>query len=151
MTESVDVTPTILEWVGAEVPNSMDGRSLLPLVDGPIPDGWRAHTYSELDFGNPLKPTLWQHELGTGVADSALCILRDQRFTLVEFAADLPPMLFDHEAGGEHENVAERPEYAADLARLTRSLLRHRMRNSDQTLSHYSITDKGAQMARRFG
>jgi arylsulfatase A-like enzyme len=30
-TESVDLTPTILDWVGQEIPNSMDGRSLLPL------------------------------------------------------------------------------------------------------------------------
>ncbi|MEX0351557.1 MAG: alkaline phosphatase family protein [Paracoccaceae bacterium] len=148
-TESIDVTPTILDWMGAERPNSMDGRSLLPLIEGETPQGWREHTYSELDFSDPLSPTLAEQRLGTGPDDSSLCILREDRFTLIEFAADLPPILFDHQGAGEMENVAPRPEYQSDLARLTRSLLRHRMRNADQTLSLYSITDDGPKRRSR--
>ncbi|MFA3916266.1 alkaline phosphatase family protein [Ruegeria hyattellae] len=148
-TESIDVTPTILDWMGASVPNSMDGRSLLPLIHGKTPQGWREHTYSELDFSDPLTPTDAEQRLGTGPGDSSLCILREDRFALIEFAADLPPVLFDHDGAGEMENVADRPEYQGDLARLTRTLLRHRMRNADQTLSLYSITDDGPKLRKR--
>ncbi|MCX8955569.1 sulfatase-like hydrolase/transferase, partial [Ruegeria sp. NA] len=49
-TESVDVTPTILDWIGQAAPNAMDGRSLLPLVRGNIPDDRRDYSFSGLDF-----------------------------------------------------------------------------------------------------
>ena len=149
-TESIDITPTILDWVGQEVPNSMDGRSLKPLLQGEVPQDWRRYSFSELDFSDPEKPTQWQTELGTGNSDSCLGILRDDRFTLVEFAADLPPMLFDHHGKGEGENVAAAPEFAQDLARLGRQMLRHRMQNMDHSLSLYSITPQGPTSVRRY-
>lgn len=142
-TESIDLTPTILDWVGQRVPNSMDGRSLLPLLNGTVPDDWRSYSFSELDFAEPEAPTLWQKRLGTTPCNSCLGILRDERFTLVEFAADLPPLLFDRAGQGEMENVAENPAFAADLSRLTRQMLRHRMQNMDHTLSLDTITNDG--------
>lgn len=145
ITESIDVTPTILDWVGREIPNAMDGRSLLPLLLGEVPQGWRQYSFSELDFGAPLEPTLWQQALGTSASDSCLSILRDARFTLVEFAADLPPLLFDAKGQGELEDVSGKPEFAKDLARLTRQMLRHRMKNMDHTLSMTAITPEGAR------
>ncbi len=148
-TESIDITPTILDWVGHAIPNSMDGRSLLPLLRGQTPPDWRSHSFSELDFADPVAPTRWQKDLGTGLSDSCLSILRDDRFTLVEFAADLPPLLFDHNGQGEAENVAEKPEFAKDLARLSRRMLRHRMRNMDHGLSLYALTPQGPRQARR--
>lgn len=143
-TESIDLVPTILDWVGQDIPNSVDGRSLLPLITGDVPADWRSYSVSELDFADPTAPTLWEKQLGTDASTSNLSILRDERFTLVEFAAEhLPPMLFDHHGAGEMENVAARPEYAADLAHLTRQMLRHRMRNMDHTLSMEMITKAG--------
>ncbi|MEP2718817.1 sulfatase-like hydrolase/transferase [Pseudophaeobacter sp.] len=149
VTESIDLTPTLLDWVGQEIPNAMDGASLLHLLRGETPAGWRQYSYSELDFGDPEVPTIWQQELGTATSDSSLAILRDSRFTLVEFAADLPPLLFDHEGAGEMQDVAAHPERQGDLARLTRQMLRHRMRNADQSLSLHSITADGPRVQRR--
>ncbi|WP_170415375.1 sulfatase-like hydrolase/transferase [Ruegeria atlantica] len=149
-TESIDVTPTILDWIGQTIPNSMDGRSLLPLMKGQIPDDWRAYSFSELDFAEPEKPTIWQQVLGTGNSDSCLGILRDERFTLVEFAADLPPILFDHQDGGQLRNKAEDPEYMVVLTRLSRQMLRHRMKNMDHTLSLDSITADGPKTKPRY-
>ncbi len=149
VTESIDLTPTILDWVGQEIPNAMDGASLLPLVQGAPPADWRQYSFSELDFGEPEAPTGWQQFLGTTASDSSLAILRDGRFTLVEFAADLPPLLFDHHGAGEMENVAEDPAFQGDLARLCRQMLRHRMRNMDHTLSLHSITSDGPRQQNR--
>ncbi|WP_420583948.1 sulfatase-like hydrolase/transferase [Ruegeria sp.] len=149
-TESVDITPTILDWIGQAVPNSMDGRSLLPLLQGQTPGDWRGYSFSELDFAEPEAPSPWQQQLGTGNSDSCLSILRDDRFTLVEFAADLPPLLFDHHGKGEGENVADDPAFAADLARLGRQMLRHRMRNMDHTLSLHTLTPDGAKTQPRY-
>ncbi|MFK7754029.1 MAG: sulfatase-like hydrolase/transferase [Sedimentitalea sp.] len=147
--ETIDITPTILDWVGQDIPNSMDGRSLLALLQGDQPPDWRRYSFSELDFSEPSKPTLWEQALGTGPSDSSLAILREERFTLVEFAADLPPILYDHAAAGEHKNVATQPQYQSDLNRLTRLMLRHRMRNMDHTLSLTTITSQGPVTSRR--
>jgi arylsulfatase A-like enzyme len=147
--ETVDITPTILGWVGQDIPNSVDGRSLLPLLRGDTPADWRQYSFSELDFSEPLAPTPWETALGTGPSDSTLAILREDRFTLVEFAADLPPILYDHSAQGAAENVAAQPAYQADLARLTRRMLRHRMRNMNHTLSLVSITPDGPKTTPR--
>ncbi|WP_120500068.1 sulfatase-like hydrolase/transferase [Roseovarius sp. EL26] len=148
-TESIDVAPTILDWVRQGIPNSMDGRSLMPLLQGETPQDWRSYSFSELDFSEPQSPTLWEKALNTGPSDSCLSILRDARFSLVEFAADLPPMLFDHHGKGELENVADQPEFTSDLNRLTRAMLRHRMRNMDHTLSLDTITTDGPKSRSR--
>jgi arylsulfatase A-like enzyme len=149
--ETIDITPTILDWVGQDVPNSMDGRSLLPLLRGEVPDDWRAYSFSEFDFSEPEAPTIWEEALGTGPSDSSLAILREARFTLVEFAADLPPILYDHRGSGEEMNVADEPEYQKDLNRLTRLMLRHRMKNMDHTLSLVTITKDGPRQKMRYG
>lgn len=149
VTESIDLTPTILDWVGQEIPNAVDGASLLPLLHGDTPAEWRQYSYSELDFGDPEVPTIWQQMLGTSISESSLAILRDTRFTLVEFAADLPPLLFDHHGAGEMKNVALNSEFQADLTRLTRQMLRHRMRNADHSLSLHSITADGPRVKQR--
>lgn len=148
-TESIDITPTILDWAGLRPPNAMDGRSLMPLLTGETPQDWRTFTFSELDFGDPIAPTQWQAALDIDASTSNLAILREARLTLVEFAADLAPMLFDREADGVPVNVADRPEYAPDLARMTRAMLRHRMRNMDHTLSLEAITADGPRRGRR--
>lgn len=147
--EAIDITPTILDWVGQDIPNSMDGRSLLPLLQGKVPDDWRSFSVSELDFSEPLSPTLWQDALGTGPSDSSLMILREARFTLVEFAADLPPILYDHQNQGEAENVADQLEYQSELTRMTRLMLRHRIKNMDHTLSLTAITKDGPRQQSR--
>ena len=149
ITESIDLTPTILDWVGQETPNAMDGASLLPLLHGETPADWRDYSFSELDFGDPEVPTIWQEMLGTSTSESNLAILRDGRFSLVEFAADLPPLLYDHRGAGEMENLALIDEFQADLARLSRQMLRHRMRNADHSLSLYSITPEGPHLKQR--
>ncbi|MDE4192311.1 sulfatase-like hydrolase/transferase [Phaeobacter gallaeciensis] len=147
ITESIDLTPTILDWVGQEIPNAMDGTSLLPLLRGEAPTDWRRYSYSELDFADPA--TTGAGAFGIRPSEASLAILRDERFTLVEFAADLPPILFDHQGAGEMENVAGDPALQADLARLTRTMLRHRMRNADHTLSLHEITTNGPRAHRR--
>lgn len=144
-TESIDIVPTILDWVGQPAHDAMNGRSLMPFLRDEFPADWRGYSFSELDFADPLSPTAWQRHLGTGLADSCLGILRDDRFTLVEFAADLPPLLFDGAGQGELENVADHPDHADTLVRMTREMLRHRMRNMDKTLSNWMITPDGAQ------
>jgi arylsulfatase A-like enzyme len=61
--ETIDIAPTILDWVGQDIPNSMDGRSLLPLLRGDVPQDWRTYSFSELDFQSPARPHFGKRRL----------------------------------------------------------------------------------------
>ena len=130
-TESIDVTPTILDWIGGKAPSTMNGVSLLPLLSGKTPADWRGHTVSELDFGNPVEPTQWQKDLGLPAEHCKLAILRTRSHTLVHFNGALPPLLFDRRNGPEAQDMAADPSAAALLLDLTRRMLDHRMTHAE--------------------
>ena len=55
VTESVDVLPTICEFMGADVPLQADGWSLAPFVRGePAPAHWRDTAHFEWSFADPV-------------------------------------------------------------------------------------------------
>jgi len=41
-----DIMPTVLEWLGVEMPKDIHGRSLLPILEQENPDGWDETTFS---------------------------------------------------------------------------------------------------------
>jgi len=45
MVLNVDVAPTLLEWAQVEVPDAMQGRSAVPVLEGRTPDDWRTSMY----------------------------------------------------------------------------------------------------------
>ncbi|MDE0124290.1 MAG: sulfatase [Bryobacterales bacterium] len=55
MTLNIDVCPTILDAAGLETPESMNGRSLMPLARGGSP-GWRREWFYEHLFEHPQVP-----------------------------------------------------------------------------------------------
>ena len=142
-TESIDVTPTILDFIGAIVPHSMDGCTLRPFIEGEEPKAWRGFSVSELDFGDPIHPTVWQRQLGVSLDDANLSVLRTDRHRFVQFAADIPAILFDMDDGGEADDISSRTDVMPILLDLSRQMLSHRMRNTDGTFSRTKVTSKG--------
>ncbi|QYX58665.1 sulfatase-like hydrolase/transferase [Roseovarius sp. SCSIO 43702] len=142
MTESVDVTPTILDLIGQEVPDTMDGVSLRPFLEGVQPDGWRTHSFSELDFGDPVDPTLWQEALGLGADDANLAILRTRDRALVHFNGGLPPVLLERDNTGE-ERIAEADDKI--LLEMSQAMLNHRMRHAEGRFARTMITAEGVR------
>jgi len=147
MVESIDITPTILDLLGFDIPDSMDGRSLRPFLQGHSAADWPDYSYSELDFGNPLRPTRFQEVLGIGPDEANLAILRERDQTLVQFGADLPCVLFDKTGPGEAENVAGASGAAETILRMTQKMLRHRMQNPDGLFARTMITSGGPKRA----
>jgi arylsulfatase A-like enzyme len=142
-TQSIDVAPTILDWVGNPVPSSMDGQSLVPFLEGETPPDWSDITMSELDFGDPVTPTIWQRQHGLAANVCNVAILRKGDLTLAHFNAGWPPLLFDHGAQGEFRNIAGDPDAAPVLLEMTQALLSHRMTRAEGTFANTMITPKG--------
>ena len=108
-TETIDTMPTILEWLGGEIPRQCDGRSLLPFVrEGKAPADWRTEVHYEFDFRD-LYYSQPESALGLHMDRCSLAVVQDEAWKYVHFAA-LPPLLFDLKADpGQFHNLAEDP------------------------------------------
>ncbi len=144
LSESIDLTPTILDLAGHTDPTTMDGNSLRPFLSGQQPAHWRDCVHLELDYGEPDSETVWQKATGVPFHQANLAILREHRFKLVHFNGALAPLLFDL-ASDPHEmaDLATDPAHAETLLRMTRKLLNLRMQWADRTLSDMKITPGG--------
>jgi arylsulfatase A-like enzyme len=143
-TESVDVMPTILDWLGGAVPRACDGRSLLRVLRGDKPADWRTELHYEYDFRDVYYSDA---ETGTGVAmdDASLCVVQDDRYKYVHFPT-LPPLFFDlAEDPNQFVNRAEDPACAALVRDYAQKALSWRMRHAERTLTHYRATPDGLE------
>lgn len=144
LTESVDVAPTILEWIGATPPRAFNGRSLAPFLEGATPPGWRDHVFLECDVSDLEAPSRFERRLGLSPAQAGFAILRERRWKYVHFNGGLPPLLFDIAADPqERTDRAADPACAPELLRLARRMLDHRMTHAHHALSLTQITEGG--------
>ncbi len=144
-TESVDIVPTILDWLGRDIPAQCDGQSLLPFLEGASPADWRQEVHYEIDFRyTPNLPRLdAETSLGLKPDECYLTAIRDRHYKYVHFAA-LPPLLFDMERDpAEMNNLADRPEHAATVLRYAQKMLSWRMRHADRTLANLHLSEQG--------
>ncbi|MEM7223828.1 MAG: alkaline phosphatase family protein [Pseudomonadota bacterium] len=140
--ESVDIMPTILEWIGAPIPPQCDGRSLVPYLQGDVPSAPRAEVHWSFDFRD-LAEKAGRPVLGLTPETSSMMGMRDERYKYVHFAG-LPPVFFDlQEDPDEFHNLAGDPAHAARVMDYAQRLLSWRMARDDRTLSHLRITESG--------
>jgi arylsulfatase A-like enzyme len=51
LVEAIDLAPTFIEYFGGKPPDHvLEGRSLMPLLQGPRPSDWRKVVFSEYDY-----------------------------------------------------------------------------------------------------
>ena len=141
-TESVDVMPTILDWLGGAIPPASDGISLLPVLAAPTPT--RDALHYEYDFRD-IFYSAPERDLGLNYNNSSLCVLQDARYKYVHFAA-LPPLLFALDADPhQFTNLAADPAYASTVREYAQRMLSWRMVHADRTLTHYRASPNGLQ------
>ena len=141
-TESVDLMPTILDWIGAEIPRACDGVSLMPWLRGERPAAWRDAVHFEFDVRGGW-PDPSKAPLGLQVDGAAMCGMRTADWKYVHFAA-LPPVLYDlRRDPHETRNVAADPAYAGLLSEAAGRMLSWRMAHADRTLTHLCTTESG--------
>lgn len=143
MTESIDVAPTILDFIGRKAPDSMNGQSLRDPAEGGL---WEKQvTMSEYDFGNPVNPSEIQKNLGLRAWESGLSVLRTDTHRLVHFSKDLPQLAFDMQRDGERRDISGLPEGRDICLDLSRKMLCHRMQYPESMFSRTMVTDEGVK------
>ena len=139
-TEAVDVMPTILEWLEAEIPEECNGRSLLPFVHGNIPDNWRTEVHWEYDFrGIGSYQPMIEKRFGLSPDQCSLTVLRDENYKYIHMTA-LPPLLFDlQEDPEEFVNRANDPDFQEIMLEYAQKMLSWQMLHRDRTLVNMNM------------
>jgi len=141
-TESIDLMPTILDLLGAEVPDHLDGYSLKPYVTGEPVASPRTEAHFEYDFRDVVAGRA-QRALGLTMDACSLSAIRDEHFKYVHFAG-LPPLLFDLDADPtESVNVADDPLYFSIRLVYAEKLLAWRACHLDRRMTGLALTDDG--------
>ncbi len=147
MTESVDVMPTILDWLGIDVPRQCDGRSLLPLTRGESVPGGDAVRW-EYDFRNDDDGDGVEQELGLSPDECVISVLRDREYKYVHFAG-LEPLFFDlRDGSNETVNVANHPDYREAMITRMRRMLSWRQVSAARALTHLRVGRDGVRARR---
>ena len=121
LVEAIDLAPTFLEVAGgdpASQSHRLEGRSLVPLLDGIKPRDWRSFVVSEYDYTlQPIGPAL-----GLAPKDSRLVMIADRRWKYVH-AAGFRPMLYDMQTDpDELHDLGADPAHQAECDRLFHAL-----------------------------
>ncbi len=134
-TESIDITPTVLEYLGVEVPNRVMGTSVLSAARTGSADDGKREIFYEYDFRDA-----GGRVLNLPDSECLLWVVRDDRHKYVQFAHEsLPPMLFDlQNDSGEFKNLAADAASSSTVADYAQRLLRWRMRNEDQRMEMWA-------------
>lgn len=109
--EAIDLVPTFIDATGApDASHRLEGRSLMPLIEGIEPDDWRDAVFSEIDYAFYAA----RKTLDVGASDARGYMLRTNRWKYVYFKG-FPPQLFDLQKDPdefvdlgrdlEHENI----------------------------------------------
>ncbi len=106
LVEAIDLAPTFVEYAGGTIPHHvLEGRSLMPYVNGLAPENHRDAVFSEYDYVR--KPA--SSALGRGFRNSRLYMVRTERWKGI-FGPPFRPMLFDlHADPDELVDLGDRP------------------------------------------
>lgn len=145
--EGVDLVPTVLDWLGvAGAPHRIEGRSLLPLLEGGTP-AWRDFTYSELDYGFRQARLL----RGKTPQQARAFSIRTGRWRYV-YWLDEPEQLFDLQADPqEFVDLGRDAGHAAVRATLRDRLLDFLARRKHRTTIGDDAVERGTNQYKRAG
>ena len=116
--------------MGATVPRTCDGRSLLPFLHGETPADWRTEIHYEFDFRTSFRG-VHNSVLNFPIDQCGLAVIQDSQYKYVHFSA-LPPLFFDLTVDpGQFHNRADDPAYAPRVLEYAQKMLTWRLRYAD--------------------
>ena len=104
----MDLMPTFIEWGGGEIPDNLDAKSLVPLVDGERPVDWPDSVYCE------RHGEVWGY--------STQRMVRTERWKYVYIPHDLDELYDSKTDPAEMDNLINDPE-RADVVKEMRARL----------------------------
>ncbi len=116
LVEAIDLAPTFMEATGASVPHHiLEGRSLLPFLEGRPPETWRDYVICEFDYST----TPMADRLKLAPRDARAFMIFDGRWKMIHFEGGMDPMLFDlRDDPDEFTDRAADPQCRAEIERL---------------------------------
>jgi arylsulfatase A-like enzyme len=142
-TEAVDIMPTILDWIGQEIPQRIDGASLLPFLRGGVA-GWREEVHWERDFRN-VRSFDAEKWFGLSPDQCSFCVIRDRAFKYVHFAG-LPHAFYDlRDDPHQLVNRANDPALREEMLAYAQKMLTWRMVHADRTLANMHAGEDGTR------
>jgi arylsulfatase A-like enzyme len=144
LVEMIDLAPTFLETFGGEPqPHILEGRSLVPLLHGRAPAGWRRYVISEYDYAFDMA----RIKLEVPIPDARLYMVFDGRWKYIH-ADGFAPMLYDLATDpSELTDLGSAESFAGVRARLYEALARwSRSTRTQTTVSDAAVasTDRAA-------
>ncbi len=141
-TESVDLMPTILDWLDFEIPRQCDGCSLMPFIRGEKPKNWRSGVMLEFDYRSLDKGSAMNF-FNTHFDDCSVAIYRNLKGKYVHFN-DLDPLLFSYDISHlEQVNLASDKRYLKLKEELMSDLITRRLSKANTSLTHFQAGEKG--------
>lgn len=144
--EAIDLVPTFLEATGAPLPmHRLEGRSLMPLLQGVEPEDWRRAVFSEIDYAAyPARGAL-----NVPANQARRYMIRDERWEYVHFRG-FRPQLFDLDADpNEFVDLGDSPEHTEACERLKAMLIERLLNRKNRvTMSDLAITQMGQGFAK---
>ncbi len=139
-TESVDVMPTILDWIDQDKPSQCNGYSLLPFCRGQQPEDWRQEYHAEFDLRSPSGYAK-NSPLGLDGQKCMVSVARGKRYKYVHFAG-LASLFFDLEDDpDEFIDRSNDPDYQRWVLEYTRKMLTWRIEYGDSALTGIRLGD----------
>ena len=147
-TESIDVMPTIVEWLGGEVPRACDGRSLVPFTRQGKPGRLAHRAALRIRFPRHLLFAAGagaRHRHGSRRA-CAWCRTSASNTCI---SPQLPPLLLRSYGPIRISSTISPtiPAYAALVRDYAQKALSWRLVHADRTLTHFRATPKGLEGA----
>jgi arylsulfatase A-like enzyme len=141
LTESVDLVPTIIDWLGGEIPIDWNGQSLMPYITNKkknlkekkfVVFDWDFRDFTSFVKNKKLSPE-----------ECNLSVIRTKKWKYVHFPT-LPPLLFNLKDDPEEvKNLANVKKFQNVKNNLLSQLLSHRMLHLERQLSNVKLTNKG--------
>ena len=113
LVQNIDYAPTFLELAGVEIPDDIQGISLMPLLRGEHPQDWRSSLYYHF-YEYPVEHMVKRHY---GV--------RTERYKLIHFYDDIDQWeLYDLQTDPtEMNNLFDKPGYESIIEKLKQELV----------------------------
>ncbi|MEM6305817.1 MAG: sulfatase-like hydrolase/transferase [Pseudomonadota bacterium] len=148
LVEAIDLAATFVEAAGGAVPDHiLEGRSLMPWLNGQTPEDWREVAISEYDYS----VTPQAAKLGLAPRDARLFMVFDGRYKMMHAEGGFRPMLFDLETDPEEfHDLAKTDGHGEVIYRLYRHLAQWGRRMSQRvTKSEQDILAMRGRSLRR--